>query len=230
MHCEQARDLIYNRKARSFEPHDSPAFEGHLESCDNCRQLYQTVVNLEREADCYIDEAVPRWNRSTVGVDPASKSPLFWVTWVPLAACFLLAMLVIFQAQVISNENGFSLSFGASPAESTVDNSVIQAYVDQAVSRIQQENKQQISGLLSSYRQEQQTYFDDLMVQLTSNNRIERQGDMKTLVSRWQEQRVDDLLLIEQKFDTIYLRQKQNTNQLYNISNYVSRAPQKKNM
>jgi hypothetical protein len=180
------------------------------------------MIELERTAASWRDEPVPPWHAPAM---PRS-APSPWLVWLPLAATFLLAAFLLSQARIRYDENGFQMAFGSpEPIAAEPDTTLIANYLDQAIQHLRAENTRQMEAVFTRYRLEQEADFQDFMVALAAHTRDERSRDMDLLSERWRQQRNEDLRVLERHFNALYSTQRRQSNELYDIANFVNQQP-----
>lgn len=182
-------------------------------------QLSHAMAALEKAAGSWREEIPSPWRPSRRSGGLTSRGP-FWLVWMPLAACLVMAALVIFRVQVSSGENGFSVSFGhPEPASQFTPELVATQLAD-----YQMKTANMVATVLDNYRHDQDKYLEEMVVRLATQQREQRGEDLKTLVAAWQVQRREDLSLMEQRFQTILVTQQRQANNIYSLASYVNQS------
>jgi len=182
-------------------------------------QLAHAMAALEKAAGTWREELPSPWRPSRKSGGLAGRGP-FWLVWMPLAACLVMAVLVVFRVQVISGEDGFRISFGSpDPAPPFTPDLVAAQLADYQV-----QTANMVAAVLDNYRRDQDKYLEQMVVRLGVQQREQRGEDLKTLVSAWQVQRREDLSLMEQRFQTILVTQQRQASNIYSLASYVNQS------
>ena len=222
MRCEQVRDAILEDRL-PVEEQDQLAFDQHLAECNECGELKRTIQSLSNLAGSWQDEPVPPWNRHGVGGLP-SGSGTRWQVWLPVAACFFLAILVTLKVDIRSDEQGLHIRFGEAIAQED-KREEWKAYVDQRLQENQEQSALAMQAALAEFGDNQNQYFKGLVNQLSNKHEKDRADDMQLLVNQWKSQRRKDLDVVTDRIQMLIDRQNRNTDNLYSLASYVNRKP-----
>lgn len=218
MLCNEARDLMDRREKQSFQPENSPEFETHLQQCEACREIYQGIIMTEQMTASWEEEAVPAWDRLAHHMPRQAPTP-WWTIVVPLAACFVMAVLVLGRVEVVSDESGFQVRFGAP----SIGEEQLKTALDQALAASQVQTQEDMKELLTAYDERTNENVQVLLTQFSDNVRKERNDDLKTMVAQWQEVRAGDIQWVQNKFQGVLVRQERTHKNLNKIARYVRR-------
>lgn len=222
MQCEQVRDLII----QDTPPPSNPALKDHLNTCTDCADLYETYRQMQTRFQGWQNEPVPAWDRVHLPVRMQKQSS-FLATWGPLAVAAMLVMAVVLRVEVVKDKEGYRFQFGSPPQkkEEPVDTKAIQAYVDQAVERSQTQVLAGMETMLETYKNQQDKAFTQVAGEIMKKVEDGRQGDMQFLLSQWDEQRAQDLEVMDRQIRMLMTRQKRTNSNLYQLADYVQRQP-----
>ena len=84
------------------------------ESLQNSEQLRQALASLEdlhQAKTHWTDEEVPNWHR-TAFMARKPKNATTWMNWFSMATSMAAILLVVFRVQIVSNNDGYQVSFG----------------------------------------------------------------------------------------------------------------------
>ncbi|MDJ0839035.1 MAG: hypothetical protein QNK37_21130 [Acidobacteriota bacterium] len=226
MFCNRAREEINRRKSGAFEPENQPEFEAHLESCADCKGLYQASITLEEAAASWRDEAVPNWQRGAA-VFPAQARPAFWLTWAPLAACLLMTLLVVFRVEVHRGPNGWRIAFDGQQTDTA------EAMTAEVVQGLLEEHRRQSTlemiSALDRYTQQSEANLRTVLDAYRQSNRLSRNREFELLQTRWREQRAEDLDVLQAQMSLLLRRQNRQLDNLNTLSRRVNRTSLSRN-
>ncbi len=166
MRCDEIQDrfvdLLYNEKGT---PSASPELQAHIDSCESCRRELEGLKSTRTLLNLWADEPLPRPVRLPVR-EYAHKSRRT-IGWRPLrfaaiAAMILIAFLVLANADVTWNKDGFSyrnhlLSRGASQVDvytKAQTRDLLKRVLDDSESRINETNYLMMQELLRTVEQD----------------------------------------------------------------------------
>lgn len=146
--------------------------------------MYGALLNeataWQTRADNYQETSVPEWDASATFdsaaiVPPSGKSGrVNWALAASFALSFSMLMLALFDAKFSLNEQGFELAFGGQSSLS----------------------KNELTALLKQHQTDSDQAYLNLLQQVVSNNREERQKELSTLVKQINDQRQQDRALV----------------------------------
>ncbi|WP_068545634.1 anti-sigma factor family protein [Thalassotalea crassostreae] len=167
-------------------------FEQSIEDNAELKQRLAMARYLEQQVHCIAQEDVPAWDReSTFSTD---KSP--WWQWQGLpvlsfTSSVFAIMLVIFNVQFISTEQGYAVNFGHQEQQTAKD---VNTLIEQQLGDFAKEQQVVMTNFVSDLKQSQTDNNLKLASYLMSTTRQERQQDISAVVKFVNEQRDDDLL------------------------------------
>lgn len=213
MHCdhkivsEHLLDYIdagYNQSKLS--PAVQKQVEQALNQCDSCQSAYRQAINLHQAAHAWTEQPVPEWHRTEYAVRPRQNS-LSWLNWSAMATSTLAILMVIFQVQITTHDNGFNIAFGGAA------NTQVTALVEQ---KLAQYKKQQALMLDARFVAENDKYImanKIMLVDIMQQTRNERHDDLSFLITGIQTQRFEDQNKVEKRL--AYLADNQIENNQY---------------
>ncbi len=201
----------------TLDPSIARAFEQAIDDCDQCHELYQGAVTMQQQANSWQQQTPPDWHRTRFAVQSRKPSRFNWLNALSLSSSALALMLVLFRVEVISNTNGFAISFGGKGTQAE-----IAQMVDQKISELAE---QQVSYIDTRFEEQQLQRVSDnqaMVETLLAHNRSERRQDMNILMASWLKQRDIDQQKLNQRVDYVVDNQIENNqylNQVLKVSN-----------
>lgn len=212
MHCEKARMLLLEED-RVQDEKTSQTLTAHLEECEACAEIAAGATRMREMARAWVDEAPPPLRFS-------SRNPgRSFLQWAPLAACLLMAVLVLFRVEIARDDDGFHIWLGGDNAS---QQEKVQMLVDQALEEERLRTYNAIRETMVQYQTSQETLFKNAVSQALAQTRGEWRDDLQITVAQWHEQRGRDLTLMENQINLILRRQNENASNLHQLATYVN--------
>ncbi len=213
MLCDQTAMIVADYFDKSLSAAARAGIDRHLEQCPDCKQevlAMQTVVTNTLQ---WQEQTVPEWNRASVALPLASGSDIagygkrsdrtgrrfssgrwsgvsVWWQWGPLAASLLMAIAVIFDLQISSNDNGFNVAFGQS-------NSVLSsAAIAEQWQILEQQQRAETLAMMQVVLQEFGDSNAENLSRIVAYFEQQRQLDMQLMQAGYQQ-------LIDSDYETI---------------------------
>ncbi|TQV72886.1 hypothetical protein FLL45_15585 [Aliikangiella marina] len=188
--------------------------EDAMAECPSCKEAYLNAVALTQTAARWQDQPVPEWHRTEYAVRPRQQTSS-WLNWTSLAASAMAILMVVFQVNISTSENGLQIAFGS------------QANVDAIVERKLAEYKQQQDTLLDARfvaaADKQDTARKLMMADMLDKTREERRDDLNFIVTGIQTQRFEDQAKLDKELLSLAQNQIENNqyiSQLIQSANY----------
>ncbi len=221
MRCKETRDWILQKKpGEGPEAAPSPVAQ-HIAGCPDCHELSRASERVAAAAKNWVEETAPPWQKPHLGFARRQRPPL-WYTWAPLAACMLLAALVLLRVEISRDGDGVHIRFGSS-MEAERDTRAWRQSLEQAVFQAQNQSATQFREAFNQYRRDQEAYLKDVLVQMNDFNEAERAELAQLLMDEWQSRRAKDMILIESQMNTLLTRQNLHRENLYSLASYVNK-------
>lgn len=172
-----------------------------LESSIELQHALLSLKELRYGQEQWIDEEMPAWNRSAYMSRAKSKST-HWMNWLSLATSFAAICLVVFRVQVISNDEGYHISFGEQ-SEQVAFKKYANNYLDDL-------HAEQVAYLDHRFLEFENQQLQQNQLVLTSAlefNRDERKQDLNQLTSYFLQQRSSDLVKTQTQYKQILYSQ-----------------------
>lgn len=229
MSCENVRAQVAAGLAAT---EIQEAFGVHLRQCSACGDLVDGLATVSEMRAQWQEEPVPKWDR--LRHQMPRRQPRPWLTiGLPLAACLVLALLVMMRAELTVDQGGWSLSFAGTAREQAMLDKVRtlvaeerKSHNQELVALLDEYDKRQrnvTQNLLGEYDQRQSLMTEQRVAQVAQAMRDDQAISMKTLVGAIKSQREQDLLWVRQNLENVVLRQERTHSNLNKLASYVAR-------
>lgn len=120
MSCPKTQYLLQEYFSEDLSAVARDELDRHLSDCAHCNAELESVLFVQRDIQQWQEQSVPHWDRGRElfrrehrAERPLSQLWLSW-QWFPTAASLAMLCVLLFNVSVVSNETGFSVSFGGS--------------------------------------------------------------------------------------------------------------------
>jgi len=120
MSCPKTQYLLQEYFSEDLSAVARDELDRHLSDCAHCNAELESVLFVQRDIQQWQEQSVPHWDRGRElfrrehrAERPLSQLWLSW-QWLPTAASLAMLCVLLFNVSVVSNESGFSVSFGGS--------------------------------------------------------------------------------------------------------------------
>lgn len=186
--------------------------EESLQDSEELRLSLASLKDLHQAKDNWVDEEIPNWNHTAfLARKPKSNSNL--MNWFSMATSIAAIMLVVFRVQIVSNPDGYQVSFGAQTDRVTFKKQAANYLDDWQVEQVAY-----IDHRLLEFENEQLQHSQQLMSTAFEYNRTERHNDLQQLTNYFLHQRKTDRLTTSNQYKTLFNNQvedRQDINTLY---------------
>lgn len=169
-----------------------------LQDSEELRIALASLVDLRQAKTQWVDEDIPNWHR-TAFVARAKHKSTHWMNWLSLATSMAAIFLVVFRIQIVSNSDGYQVSFGEQIDKVTFRTQAY-AYLDDW----QAEQVAYLDHRLLEFENKQLQQNQQVMTATLDFNRDERRKDLNQLTSYFVQQRSRDLILTELQYKKLY--------------------------
>jgi len=169
-----------------------------LQGSEELRKALASLEDLNQAQNNWVDEEIPNWHRTAFAARVPHK-PTNWMNWISLATSMAAIFLVVFRIQIVSNTDGYQVSFGEqidkvafrTQAEAYLDDWQIEqtAYLDHRFLEFEnqqlQQNQQVMTAALDYSRDERRKDLNQLtnyFVQQRSKDRNKSQAQYRQLI------------------------------------------------
>jgi hypothetical protein len=118
MSCPKTEYLLQEYFSEDLSAVARDELDRHLSDCAHCNAELESVLFVQRDIQQWQEQSVPHWDRGRElfrrehrAERPLSQLWLSW-QWFPTAASLAMLCVLLFNVSVVSNESGFSVSFG----------------------------------------------------------------------------------------------------------------------
>jgi hypothetical protein len=171
-----------------------------IDALDGSNDLQQALLSLKElryGEQQWTDEEIPNWNRSAYMARAKSKN-VHWMNWLSLATSFAAICLVVFRVQVLSNDEGYHISFG-DKAEQVAFKKYANTYLDD----LQAEQVAYLEHRFLEFENQQLQQNQLVLTSALEFNRDERKQDLNQLTSYFLQQRSSDLVNTQNQYKQI---------------------------
>jgi len=180
--------------------------EQAMHQCSSCEQAYLQAVALEQAAHEWKNQPVPEWHRTEYAVRPRQQSS-GWLNWTALATSTLAILMVLFQVQISSNDNGFQIAFGGQSSDA------VNSIVEQKLREYKKQQSVMLDARFVAEADKQRTANKLMVADVLEKTRDERREDLNFLITGIQTQRYEDQSKVEKRL--AYLAENQIENNQY---------------
>ncbi len=165
-----------------------------IEQCEDCQATYRQCLQLYQMSHEWQQQEVPEWHRTRYAVRPPIKQNS-WLNWASMATSSLAILMVVFQLEINTGDQGLTISFGGNQAESKIEN-----MVEQQLASYKKTQEKLFEVKLKTALEQQDNRTKLRLANWIEKNRDERQQDIKFVMTGWQSQRYEDLKNVDQRF------------------------------
>lgn len=95
--------------------------ERHIQNCQECSEELDRMNAVQSGLTGWRKQPVPHWDRHIPlfrhdRLDSRTRSPAWWLQWVPTAASLAMLVLLVFNVSITRQDDGFRIAFGQSDA------------------------------------------------------------------------------------------------------------------
>lgn len=188
MRCDDAREHLFDYVDDRLDAYLRRGLEEHIDTCEECAAQLEELRGFSRLAATWRDEPLPPGTSPLARPDlPHSglRSSGGFLQWLPLAAGFVLAILVLLRAELDVNDGGWRLSFGS-----------------------QAEIERHLDDRLAGFQSDQRLLLDELRTAQIVDQEIMMQG----LLASSREARLEELQAVSALFTVEMDRRSRETN------------------
>ena len=157
-----------------------------LEKSEELRKALASLEDLRQAETQWVDETVPNWHRTAFAARVKNKSTN-WMNWISLATSMAAIFLVVFRIQIVSNNDGYQVSFG-----DQIDKVAFRKQAEIYLDDWQAERTAYLDHWLLEFENKQLIQNQQVMASALNFNRDERRQDLNQLTSFFLQQRSRD--------------------------------------
>ena len=165
-----------------------------LEGSEELRKALASLEDLRLAETQWTDETVPNWHRTAFAARVKNKSTN-WMNWISLATSMAAIFLVVFRIQVVSNNDGYQVSFGEQ-----IDKVAFRKQAEVYLDDWQAERTAYLDHWLLEFENKQLIQNQQVMSTALNFNRDERRQDLNQLTSFFLQQRSRDMVQTRSKY------------------------------
>ena len=213
MQFEEIVALLPDYLDNKLSPQQRQIVEQELAQSTELNDMLNNLRSLNVAATSWQDEAVPEWHRTAFLARQRKPAQTNWMNWFSLATSFAAICLVVFRIEIVASSDGLQIGFGE-PTTSVA----FEQRADEYLQRWAQNQEAYVSQQLMSYENRQLKRDQQIMTSVLEVNREQRKQDIQQLTTYFTQQRNQDLLLTQQKYQELYEFQdqdRQDIRQLY---------------
>jgi hypothetical protein len=194
--------------------------ESHLISCEVCSTELESLLLAQSNLQRWQDQRVPHWDRGLELFKREHRSadhmPGFWGRWqwIPTAASFAMLAVLLLNVSIVSNEEGFSISFNsetASPQE-------LQAQFDE----FRQQQQAEMQALVTRVEDRQDNSNVQLLQAVMDQTQQTTAENLDRIYAYFEQQRLQDLDDMRVNFQELVVSDYETIRSLEQLAQFVS--------
>lgn len=191
MPCPKTEYLIQEYFADDLAPVAREEIEVHFNSCEYCSNELEALLRSQSNLSQWQDQQIPHWDR---GMElfrrehsVINEGRGFWSGWQWISTAVSLAMLAVLllNVNVVSNEEGFSISFDALGAQN--------AYLDARMLAFEQGQKEAMDALVQRIEDSQEGNNIELLQVVMEQAQQTTIENLEVIYAYFERQRLQDL-------------------------------------
>ena len=191
----------------------------HVAECGFCNAELQSVLLAQQDLQQWSEQKVPHWDRGLElfrqehRIDrPVSR---FWMSWqwLPTAASLAMFCVLLFNVNVVSDESGFSISFGGSD--------VPDANMLAQLANFEQEQREQMQQLVARVESRQDSNNVQLLQAVMEQTRQSAADSFDQMYAYFEQQRLLDLQDMRAGYEQLVDSDYETIRSLQQLVNYV---------
>ncbi len=191
----------------------------HLKSCSHCNAELESILLTQQDMQQWQEQRVPHWDR---GLElfrqehrlerPASRFFLSW-QWFPTAASLAMLGVLLLNLNVVSNDSGFTISFGGSAGSEA--NFVAQ------LAEFEQAQRVEMEQLISRVESRQDSNNVQLLQAVMEQTRQSSADSFDQMYAYFEQQRLLDLQDMRVGYEQLVDSDYETIRSLQQLVNYV---------
>ena len=220
MSCPRTQHLLQEYFADDLAPMAGEEIDRHLQQCQHCSGELESLLLARTSLHSWEDERVPHWDRGTelFRREHGKQVPVesFWSRWqwLPTAASFAMLCIVILNTTVVSNEQGFSISFGAGAPGA--------AQLDARLAEIASQQRQETQAALVRLEARQDSNNVQLLQAVMEQTQQTTAENLERIYTIFEQQRLQDLQDMRAGYQQLVDSDYQTIQSLQQLAQYVS--------
>jgi len=191
MSCPKTEHLMQEYFADDLAPLAKEEIQAHINDCEFCGAELETLLLAKSSLGQWEDQRVPHWDRGMElyrrehGVPKSSFN--FWesLQWLPTATSFAMLAILLLNVNVVSSDEGFSISFGAGDSQS--------ALVDSRLVAFEQEQEEILDAFIQRIEDRQDSNNIELLQAVMEQTQQTTSDNLDRIYAFFEQQRLQDL-------------------------------------
>jgi len=214
LQCEQAQLHLFEFADGSLTSSLRGDLDQHLQSCDECSELLQGIWEMELKSTAWSDISVPGWNRRDHFF--GSRQNFSWFQLAGAMSSVLVLILLLFRAELTSNEAGFQISFGGQ------NGYVSSQEFDSKLRELAIQNQRDLDTSMGNFTNAQIRANELMLGTILVASRSERREDLSTMMTVWNEDRKQLEASTEDSLRFLLRNQIEGRREIGNLTNVLS--------
>ncbi|MDQ7048631.1 MAG: hypothetical protein Q9M92_03495 [Enterobacterales bacterium] len=203
---------------QALKPQLNKRFQHSCKTCSKCQNIVEQSQKLLQAAnDWQIQKVVP-WHR-TEYVARSHQAASHWLSWSALATSSLAILMVLFQLNINYSANGQNIAFGDNQSQQ-----IVEKMVQKQLAEYQQKQNYLFDQKMQLAIKQQDSIARLRLAEWLEKNRIERQQDIRFVMTGWQSQRYQDQQLVDRQLSFIADNQIENNQAINQLIDHVSQS------
>jgi len=136
MSCNKTQHLLQEYFSEDLSSLTREKIEEHFFLCEECSEELESALAAQSNLTKWREQRVPHWDRGSELFRRENRAPIQFfgllakLQWFPVAASFLMLTVLLLNTQVVSNDEGFLISFGVSDPNTPDIESQLQVFYE----------------------------------------------------------------------------------------------------
>ena len=193
MSCPRTPHLLKEYFSDELSTIAREEIEAHVSACEYCRTELTDVLEAKEILEGWQQQKAPHWDRGSElfrrehgkgGQHLTLWDRMFWQL-IPSSASFLMLLLVLFNVQLSSDQDGFRVSFG-SPAVSA-------SYIEQELQIFNEIQQSELENAIRQLEVRQDSQNLELIRSVMYKNQQDMLSGLERIYALFEDQRLRDL-------------------------------------
>ena len=193
MSCPRTPHLLKEYFSDELSTIAREEIEAHVSACEYCRDELTDVLEAKEILEGWQQQKAPHWDRGSELFrrehGKVGQHLTFWdrICWqlIPTSASFLMLLLVLFNVQLSSDQNGFMVSFGSSAASAS--------YLEQELQIFNEIQQSELENAIRQLEVRQDSQNMELIRSVMYKNQQDMLSGLEGIYALFEDQRLRDL-------------------------------------
>ncbi|MBE65916.1 MAG: hypothetical protein CMQ30_04515 [Gammaproteobacteria bacterium] len=193
MSCPRTQHLLKEYFSDELSMITKEKIEAHVAACEYCRAELSDILGAKKVLEGWQQQKVPHWDRGSElfrrEYGKTDQHLTFWekIRWqlMPTTASLLMLLLFLFNIQLSSDQDGFTVSFGPS-AVSTF-------YLENELQILDEMQAAELEGAIRELEVRQDSQNMELLQAVIYQNQQDTLTSLERIYNLFEEQRLRDL-------------------------------------